>query len=144
MISTPLTPSVFHKIRYSHAVKAMMLLPALIIIFHLFIVAGVIPYSIVWGGRLKNSAEMLRFESISIGINLVVIAIVAIEAGYIRRLLPSSVLRVILWGLFGLFLANTVANLFSVTLFEKVVFTPLTGLFALLTYRILLEERSAS
>lgn len=131
-------------IAYSTAVRAMLLLPAIIIGFHLLIIAGIIPYSIVWGGRLTNNAEMLRFESISIAINLLVMLVVAMEAGYIRQLIPPKVTTVLLWALFGLFVANTVANLFSVTTFEKVVFTPLTLLFALFTYRILQHRREVA
>lgn len=143
MVTTTSTRSVFDKINYAHAVKAMLVLPAVIIVFHLFIVAGFLPYNIVWGGRLQSSAEMLRFESISISINLLVMLVVAMQAGYIKRQLPKQVMTILLWGLFGLFVSNTIANLFSVTLFEKVVFTPLTLLFALYTYRIILERSNA-
>lgn len=129
------------QIPYEMATKAMLLLPACIIVFHLLIVVGLIPYSIVWGGRLSNSTEMLKFETISISINLLVLVVVAAEAGYIRQVIPQKAMSVLLWGLFGLFVANTVANLFSVTSFEKIVFTPLIFLFALFTYRII-EHRS--
>lgn len=121
----------------------MLLLPAIVILFHLLIIAGVIPYNIVWGGRLTNQSDMLRFESVSIAINLLIVFVVAMEANYIQKLIPQKAITVILWGLFGLFLANTVANLFSTTLFERIVFTPLTLLFALFVYRIL-QHRAES
>lgn len=129
------------RISYAVATKAMLLLPACIIVFHLLIVAGLIPYSIVWGGRLNNSAEMLKFETISISINLLVMLVVAAEAGYIRQIIPQKAMTILLWGLFGLFVANTIANLFSVTNFEKIVFTPLTFVFALFTYRIIAHRQ---
>ena len=91
---------------------------------------------------MQNSAEMLRFESISIGINLLIMWVVATEAHYVRRLIPDRLMPLLLWGLCGLFVANTIVNLFSVTLFERIVFTPLTLLFALLTYRIILERNA--
>lgn len=129
------------QISYAMATKAMLLLPACIIIFHLLIVVGLIPYSIVWGGRLRSSAEMLKFESISIGINLFVMLVVAAEAGYVRQFMPKRIMTILLWGLFGLFVANTIANVFSVTSFEKIVFTPLTLVFALFTYRIIAHRQ---
>ncbi len=123
--------------KVERAIKGMVFVPAIIIVFHMLIVTGVIPYSIVWGGRLTSTTEMLQFEAVSIGINLLVIAAFAAEGGFIRKLLPHNIKTVLLWGLFGLFVANTIANLFSVTLFEKLVFTPLTLLFAVWTYRVI-------
>lgn len=123
--------------RIGWVLKAMMIIPALIIVFHMFIVTGIIPYSIVWGGQLTSTAEMLQFEAVSIGINLLVIAVFAAEGGYIRKLLPYNMKTIVLWVLFGLFVANTVANVFAVSWIEKIVFTPLTLLFAVLTYRVI-------
>ncbi|MFK7805867.1 MAG: hypothetical protein AB8G95_29825 [Anaerolineae bacterium] len=131
-------------VKVERAIKGMLIVPAIIIVFHLLIVAGIIPYTIVWGGRLNSTAEMLQFEAISIGINLMVLAVFAAEGGWIRKLLPHNLKAVLLWGLFGLFVANTVANLFSVTSFEKIVFTPITFLFAHWTYRVIQHRQQIS
>lgn len=141
MPGTAAIPKVIQQnVSYTLAAKAMLLLPAIILIFHLLIVAGLIPYNIVWGGRLNSRAEMLQFESVSIAINLLVMLVIAMYTGYIRPLLPRKVMTILLWVLCGLFVMNTIANLFSVTRFEQLVFTPLTFLFALFTYRILLQH----
>ena len=131
-------------VKVERAIKGMLIVPAIIIVFHLLIVAGIIPYTIVWGGRLNSTAEMLQFEAISIGINLMVLAAFAAEGGWIRKLLPYNLKTILLWGLFGLFVANTVANLFSVTSFEKILFTPITFLFALWTYRVIQHRQQIS
>lgn len=125
------------KISYTLATNALLILTTAITLFHLLIIAKVIPYTIVWGGRLTNDAEMLRMESVSIAINLFILLIVAMKAGYIRQFIPAKVINIILWILVGLMLANTVANIFSATWFEAIVFTPLTLLYALFLYRIL-------
>ncbi len=128
--------------RVGRAIKGMMIVPVFIIIFHMFIVTGIIPYSIVWGGRLTSTAEMLQFEAVSIGINLLVIALFAAEAGYLRKRLPHTIKNIVLWGLFGLFIANTVANVFAVSWIEKIIFTPLTLLFAVWTYQVIQSRKS--
>ena len=128
--------------RVERAIKGMMIIPVLIIIFHMFIVTGIIPYSIVWGGRLTSTAEMLQFEAVSIGINLLVIALFAAEGGYLRKRLPHNIKTIVLWILFGLFIANTVANVFAVEWIEKIIFTPLTLLFAVWTYQVI-QSRNA-
>lgn len=147
IVSTKLTYSchredkkMIHKIPYQTALKSMFVLLTTILIFHFMIIAGVIPYTIVWGGRLSNSAEMVKFELVSITINAVTLLIMMMKADTIKRIVPNNVLTMLLWGLFYLFVANTFANVFSATLFERVVFTPLTGLYALFTYRIVTQR----
>lgn len=117
----------------------MLVLTVCIILFHLLIVAKIIPYNIVWGGRLTSDAEMIQFEAVSIAINFLILLVVAIKGEYIRLPIPSKIITVLLWLFFGMMIANTIANLFSATWFEVIVFTPLTLLYALFLYRILQE-----
>lgn len=44
--------------------KSMLFLFSIIMIFHFLILVGVIPYTIVWGGRLNSDIEMYRFEAV--------------------------------------------------------------------------------
>ncbi|NVJ85777.1 MAG: hypothetical protein HWE15_05685 [Algoriphagus sp.] len=99
---------------------------SLIIVFHFMIIFSIIPYTIVWGGRLISSGQMIIFESISILLNGFFLAIILIKIGYLKVNIPSKVIRSILWGMLILFLLNTLGNLASESGFEKLVFTPLT------------------
>ena len=38
---------------------------SLSILFHLLVIMKVIPSTIVWGGRIENQQELLKFESVS-------------------------------------------------------------------------------
>ena len=38
--------------------------------FHLLVLAGVIPFDIVWGGNLKDKTQLYLMEGVSIAINL--------------------------------------------------------------------------
>lgn len=95
------------------------------VLFHLCIIAKVIPYDISWGGRLKNDTEMYVFETIAVLLNLVLGWILLIKGGFIRAVVSLKVVNSILWVFLILFVLNTIGNIFARTNFEK--------LFALLT-----------
>lgn len=103
-----------------------------IIVFHGLILAGVIPFDIVWGGRLTSPAQMLRMEAVSITLNLLMLAVIGVRAGLWGRSIPPRVITVVLWAMCALFLLNTAGNLLSHNQLEKIIFTPLTALLSLL------------
>jgi hypothetical protein len=108
----------------------------LIIVFHLLVIVGIIPFQIVWGGRLTNQAQMIQFETISIIVNLIMLMIVAFRAGFFQASIKPIIITAALWSMCILFLLNTVGNLASINLFEKLVFTPLTLLLSLSCFRL--------
>lgn len=129
-------------ISFKLAVNAMLILLALVIIFHLLILIQVIPYNIVWAGRLQNVSEMVVFELVSLLINTMLIAVISIKAGYVKSRISPTVINVLLWFMVIVFSLNTIGNLFSKTSFETLAFTPLTFISALLCYRIVREPNT--
>ena len=101
------------------AIKLILTMLVIVILFHLSIILKIIPYEITWGGRLKNDAEMYAFETISILINLFLCAILLIKGNYIRAFIPMKFINVLLWIFLLLFGLNTIGNLFAKTNFEK-------------------------
>lgn len=118
------------------AIYGLLISLSLIIGFHLLVVAGVIPFQIVWGGRLENHSQMLSFEGISILLNLIMVAVVALHANFLKWKVNRVIIRIGLWAMFGLFLINTIGNLFSVNELEKLIFTPITLLLSLFSLRL--------
>jgi len=121
--------------------QLMVLVFSLIILFHLLVLSGIIPFDIVWGGRLKTREDMLRFEAISIAANALMMAIIALRAGWIRLPVPAGVVKVLLWGMVVLFVLNTVGNLLAVKSFETYMFTPMTAVLAIGCARLALKRR---
>lgn len=120
------------------AARALLLILALVVGFHLLVLTGVIPFGIVWGGRLQSHEQMVQFETVSIGLNLLMLAVVAAAAGLLRVPLPGLVLKGALWLMTALFLLNTVGNVLAATALERLLFTPLTLLLAVLSCRLAL------
>lgn len=126
----------------SERVAAITLLSllSLFLMFHFLIMLGVIPFEIVWGGRLTDRAEMLRSETISVILNLLMITVVAIKTNILKVVLPEILLKIVLWIMFLLFLLNTLGNIFSLNKFEQFVFTPVTLILSLLSLRLALSK----
>jgi hypothetical protein len=118
------------------AINVLTAVLSLVIVFHLLVLSGVVPFDIVWGGRISSAAEMQRFELVSIAINAVMLLVVCIRAGFIRIQIAPVILKVAFWLMTILFLLNTIGNLFSQNDFEKLVFTPLTFALMIFSYRL--------
>ncbi len=112
-----------------------LLILGLLILFHLLILSGIIPYSIVWGGRITDASEMVTFESISILVNLLIIYFVLVRGGHINFPKPELA-QMVMWLICGLFVLNTIGNLLSVSSLERAIFTPLTIVLSILTFRL--------
>lgn len=98
----------------------------LMITFHLCVISGLLPYDMVWGGRLESRQQMLLFETLSIAANLIVLVFCGLKANVLRWKVDRNVIRVAFWILFGLFLLNAMGNLASENDLEKAMFTPAT------------------
>jgi hypothetical protein len=121
----------------SQALKIMISLLTLVILFHVLIIVQFIPYEIVWAGKLKSIDEMYFFESVSILVNIFLIIVLLLKGNYIKNSISHKVLNGILWVFVAIFALNTAGNLMAKTTFEKVVFTPLTLIFSVLLWFIL-------
>lgn len=115
------------------------------IIFHSLVLGGIVPFDVVWGGRLQDATEMITMEIVSIVLNLLMMVVVAIRSDMVSLPVRPGVIRILLWVMTGLFLLNTIGNLASVSETEKRIFTPITLLLSILCWRLaLLPEKSAT
>jgi len=49
----------------SAAAFALITALSLLIIFHFLVLINIVPYQLIWGGRIENKSELLRFEMFS-------------------------------------------------------------------------------
>lgn len=110
------------------------------LVFHLLVITGIIPFDIVWGGRLKNQREMIVFETISLIINLFFLVVVLMKTAILKPNFSEKVLNVILWIMFGLFVLNTIGNFFSESSLERLIFTPVTFLLAIFSFLLIRKK----
>lgn len=120
----------------------MLSLLTLVMIFHLSILTQIVPYDIVWAGKLKTKQEMYVFESVSILINSILISTLLIKGNYLKINISHKIINAILWIHVVLFSLNTLGNLTAKTMFEKAVFTPLTFVSAILIFIIVKPNKN--
>lgn len=123
----------------------MLAILACVMVFHFLVLMRIVPYSIVWGGRIGSIAEMQVFELVSLAVNALTMLAIAGKGRYIT--LNSATLQKIVtgvtWLMVAVFSLNTVGNIFAQSLAEALIFTPLTFIGAILCCRIAMERWSA-
>jgi hypothetical protein len=112
----------------------------LILIFHVLILTGIIPFDIAWGGRLKTAEEMLLFETVSIVINLLMLFAVTSRIKLLKQSKEPGYLRVVFGIMTLLVFINTLGNLYAVTDLERLLFTPMTAISSILSFRSALTK----
>jgi hypothetical protein len=120
----------------TQALRIMMALLSAVVVFHLCIITGIIPYQNVWAGRLKSSSEMYLFESISMLLNVLLIAVLCIKAGYLKMTISATIINGIIWLFVVVFFLNTIGNMFAENNIERVAGGLLTAVSTLLCWRI--------
>jgi hypothetical protein len=123
------------------ALKLLVLISFLGILFQFLILFNCIPYDITWGGRLETDEQMYTFVSLGILINSFFIFTLVQKGEFIKPIFSSKIIAIILWIFFGLFILNTVGNLLAKTFIEK-GFALITGLNSFLLWRINLHNGS--
>ena len=128
-------------ITQKQAIIIQIALLAIVLVFHILVLSEIIPFTIVWAGKINNIEEMRKLEIISICINCGMILIFLLQADYIQNKIPKRILNIIIWLLVVLFSLNTIGNLFAKSRFELYFFTPITFISALLCLRIVIEKK---
>lgn len=121
--------------------KILIAISSLVILFQFLILFKIIPYDITWGGRLENDKQMFTFVPLGILINCFFIFTLVQKGEIIKPIFTPKIIKIILWIFFGLFILNTIGNIFAKTYFEK-GFSLITGLYSFLLWRINLANES--
>ena len=110
------------------------------IFYHILILTQIVNFRYAWGGRLQSLEQMYIFETVSWVSILPFILVVALHARANKNSKTFIITKYLLFGISLLFLVNTVGNLFASTAFEAIVFTPMTLIAALSTFRLAIEN----
>ena len=129
------------RITLTHTAQlGILILLSLLLLLHLAILLKIIPYKLVWGGRLKSDKDMYRFEIISIVMTAVFLFVVLVQAGILPLDLPKRLITYALWLMAGLFLLNTLGNAVSKNKLEQRLFTPVTVVLAIFSVILALSN----
>jgi hypothetical protein len=119
----------------------LLILFCALIVFHILIIFNLLPSGMVWGGQAGNSSASLRtLEVISLVITILFTVVIAAKVGYVKADGFAGAINVFVWIIFAYLLLNTAGNLASSSSTEKLIFTPITVIAALLTLRLAIEK----
>jgi hypothetical protein len=108
------------------------LLFAVVIVLQILFAAGILPVSMAWGGRQTKLTASLRISSLIAAILLgMFIFVIRYRGGLVNNgPIPASIM-VASWIITVFMAFNTLGNLASLSIKEKVVFGPVTALLTL-------------
>ena len=118
------------------ALKLMIGLLSIVLVFHFCVLFEIISYKIVWAGKVNSLDEMRIFETISILINTLLIATLYIKSKNIKNNVSNKVVNAIIWVFVFLFALNTIGNLFAKSMIEQILGTTLTFISSVLCWII--------
>jgi len=118
----------------------LLLLFALLFVFHLLVVFRVVPTDLIWGGRMESPEALLRLELWALALTVVWAIIIALKMGYLRWIKNRKAINIAVWVLFLFFVLNTLGNLLATSPIEKFGFGSMTFIAALLTLRLAVES----
>jgi hypothetical protein len=118
--------------------KAANIASVLFLIFvvvQLLVAAGIIPISMLWGGRQPELTSALRVTSVAAAVILgAFIYIIRYRAGLVGKMPQPTLIRVAAWVVTGYMVLNALGNFASVSSVERFLFGPLTVLLVVTSF----------
>ena len=115
-----------------------------LLIFHLSLIIftgllSIIPYDIVWGGKMESKEQLIFFELLSFLIIALCMFLTLIKSKYLKISKLNKIAHYAMWLFSAYFLLNTLGNILAKTIFEK-SFAVISILLAILSLRLALEK----
>lgn len=109
---------------------AVIVLLAVLALFHCAVLSGIVPQEHVWGGRVAASGSLIFLEIVALIITLLFLFIVVVRVRLALHNSLHGVVRLALWVMTIYFIGNIAGNITSLSGWERAVFTPLSTLLA--------------
>jgi hypothetical protein len=102
---------------------------AVVIVLQLLLAAGILPITMAWGGTQSELTLGLRLSSLGAVVILAGFAyVIRRRAGLLGQGPPSTLIKILAWLVTAFLALNTLGNLTSSSLAEKLVFGTITVL----------------
>jgi hypothetical protein len=118
----------------------ILILLAGLLILHIFILAGILSFDLVWGGNIEFKSDMIKLELVALITTLLFLMTTTYKLKYLRKEMNSNIINIGIWIMFIYFTLNIVGNLVAKTGGERMIFTPVSILLSLFSLRLALEK----
>lgn len=88
-------------------------------IFHVLVLFQIIPYTIVWGGKIKSIAEMYILEGVALIIMLFIGSILSMKSRLVKSIFTAKTIKRVLLFFAFFFMLNTISKLLAENIIEK-------------------------
>jgi hypothetical protein len=100
---------------------------AVVIILQILLADGILPISMAWGGRQSELTVPLRIASLIAAVLLgVFMVVIRFRAGLVGKIPIPVVIKVVSWIITAFMAFNTLGNITSLSINEKLLFGPIT------------------
>jgi hypothetical protein len=114
------------------AANVATILFVLTIILQLLLATGILPISMAWGGRQSELTTPLRIAGLAAAVLLgFFIYVIRRRAGLIGDMPIPLITRILSWIITAFMAFNTLGNLASLSIGEKILFAPISFLLAI-------------
>jgi hypothetical protein len=125
------------------AASIATILFGIVIVLQLLMAIGILPVTMFWGGRQTELTLGLRLTGVAAAIILALFAyVIRRRAGLISSPPPSTLIKILSWVITAFMVFNTLGNLTSQSMTEKIIFTPLTILLAICCFIVSISKSS--
>ena len=118
------------------ATNGILFILSLMIVFHLLVMSGMIPFDIVWGGNIADKHQLRLMESVSIAVNFIMLLFVLAYSGMLRLKPGPATAKIGFTVMFVFFALNTLGNIVAKSALETYIFAPVTLLLSVCSFRI--------
>lgn len=125
-------------IPFKTAGTVLILFMSLLTIFHILILANVLPPDIVWGSRLEGPEQLLMMELIALVVTILFFLIIILKVSKTSKY--RILINIGVWIIFIYFSLNVIGNLASTNSIEKAVLTPVALVMAFFALRLAIEK----
>lgn len=125
--------SIISPINFANLYMAMLLA---LFALHIGIIAGWLPSSIVWGGRIQSRKQLLAFEAIGVAILLVIIGISAVKIGWFSVVGAGGVVDLAMKFIAAFFFMSAIGSLLGRHPLERWLMGPVALLLAVLSLKV--------
>ena len=113
----------------------------ILIVFHVLVLLGIVPSSIIWGGQVGAlPLSLLTLEIIAFAVTILFTLAVAAKIGYVKAGKFQPVATIGVWIIFAFLILNTLGNLASGVKAESLIFAPITLFLAFCAFRLAIEK----
>lgn len=111
-----------------------------LLLLHVFILAGIISFDLVWGGNIEYKYEMIRLEIVALITTILFMIVTIYKLKFLKQKKNSKLINIGAWIMFSYFTLNVVGNILAKTGAERQIFIPISILLSVFSFRMALKK----